>query len=47
MKDMQSNWIGNSSGAEIKFGLIPKPSPQEKGMENHTGFYTNTFKQWK
>lgn len=47
MKDMQSNWIGKSTGAEIKFNLIPNPSPQEKGTENHIGFYTNTFEQWK
>ncbi len=30
MKEMQTNWIGKSSGAEIDF-LIPGPSPEEKG----------------
>ncbi|MDQ6610543.1 MAG: DUF559 domain-containing protein, partial [Bacteroidota bacterium] len=29
MKDMQSNWIGKSSGAEIEFRLTPGPSPSE------------------
>ncbi len=32
MKEMQSNWIGKSEGAEIKFYLTPSPSPQvERG----------------
>ncbi len=29
MKEMQSNWIGKSSGAEIEFNLTPNPSPTE------------------
>ena len=29
MKEMQSNWIGKSSGAEIEFRLTPGPSPAE------------------
>ncbi len=29
MKEMQSNWIGKSSGAEIDFRLTPGPSPAE------------------
>ncbi len=28
MKEMQSNWIGKSYGAEIEFNLTPGPSPQ-------------------
>src|SRR4026208_1956228 len=31
MKEMQSNWIGKSSGAEIEFGLTPGPSPGGEG----------------
>ncbi|RYY99609.1 MAG: leucine--tRNA ligase [Chitinophagaceae bacterium] len=31
MKEMQSNWIGKSSGAEIEFDLSPGPSPMERG----------------
>lgn len=29
MKEMQSNWIGKSSGAEIEFHLTPSPSPSK------------------
>ncbi len=35
MKEMQSNWIGKSSGAEIEFYLTPGPSPSE--MERGEG----------
>jgi len=31
MKEMQSNWIGKSSGAEIEFRLTPNPSPGGEG----------------
>ena len=31
MKEMQSNWIGKSSGAEIEFGLTPGLSPGGEG----------------
>jgi leucyl-tRNA synthetase len=31
MKEIQRNWIGRSIGAEVEFGLIPGPSPGEKG----------------
>ncbi|HVF81348.1 MAG TPA: DUF559 domain-containing protein, partial [Flavisolibacter sp.] len=31
MKDMQSNWIGKSSGAEIEFRITPGPSPRVEG----------------
>ncbi|MDB5209061.1 MAG: leucine--tRNA ligase, partial [Flavisolibacter sp.] len=37
MKDMQSNWIGKSSGAEIDFSisrLTPDPSPRGEGSED-------------
>ncbi|MGJ7032795.1 leucine--tRNA ligase [Niabella hirudinis] len=34
MKEMQSNWIGKSSGAEIDFALTPSPSPWGEGSEN-------------
>lgn len=31
MKEMQTNWIGKSSGAEIVFRLAPGPSPHGEG----------------
>jgi len=31
LKEMQRNWIGKSTGASVKFSLIPGPSPEEKG----------------
>jgi leucyl-tRNA synthetase len=31
MKEMQTNWIGKSYGAEISFHLTPGPSPKERG----------------
>jgi len=31
LKEMQRNWIGKSTGASVKFSLIPDPSPKEKG----------------
>src|ERR1051325_3460891 len=36
MKEMQSNWIGKSSGAEIDFeiSLTPGPSPRGEGSED-------------
>lgn len=36
MKEMQANWIGKSSGAEIDFKvrLTPNPSPRGEGGEN-------------
>jgi leucyl-tRNA synthetase len=33
MKEMQTNWIGKSSGAEIEFSLTPGPSPGGEGRE--------------
>src|SRR6186997_337866 len=39
MKEMQSNWIGKSSGAEIDFeiGLTPSPSPVGEGGDEPSG----------
>jgi len=31
VKDMQTNWIGKSVGAEVDFSLTPNPSPGERG----------------
>lgn len=36
MKEMQSNWIGKSSGAEMEFRLTPNPSPGGEGSEQHS-----------
>ncbi|MCW3074213.1 MAG: leucyl-tRNA synthetase [Flaviaesturariibacter sp.] len=36
MKEMQSNWIGKSSGAEIEFRLTPSSSPQVERREEPT-----------
>ncbi len=52
MKEMQSNWIGKSSGAEIDFevktDLTPSPSPKERGTAGAIpGYITNTPDQWK
>lgn len=37
MKEMQTNWIGKSSGAEIDFEvrLTPNPSPRGEGNKDH------------
>ena len=35
MKEMQKNWIGKSSGAEISFCLTTNPSPAGEGNSNH------------
>jgi leucyl-tRNA synthetase len=34
MKEMQTNWIGKSSGAEISFRLTPNPSPRGEGSNS-------------
>src|SRR5215204_234960 len=49
MKEMQTNWIGKSSGAEIDFRLTPGPSPRGEGGESSTGHYFQTADQqiWK
>jgi leucyl-tRNA synthetase len=31
LKEAQRNWIGKSEGTSLRFGLIPNPSPREKG----------------
>lgn len=36
MKEMQSNWIGKSSGAEMEFRLTPNSSPGGEGSEKHS-----------
>ncbi len=36
MKDIQRNWIGKSSGAEISFRLTPNPSPLGEGRSGLT-----------
>jgi leucyl-tRNA synthetase len=35
LKEMQRNWIGKSVGAMMRFGLIPNPSPEEKGAQEN------------
>ncbi|MFL5741443.1 MAG: leucine--tRNA ligase [Flavisolibacter sp.] len=43
MKEMQGNWIGKSSGAEISFRLIPQPLLRpEKGPGDEAGHYYKT-----
>jgi leucyl-tRNA synthetase len=42
MKEMQSNWIGKSSGAEIDFRLTPNPSPRGEGSNELSGRYFKT-----
>lgn len=44
MKDMQTNWIGKSSGAEIEFNVSPNPSPKEKGTT--PGYITTSADSW-
>lgn len=34
LKESQRYWIGRSEGTSLKFGLIPNPSPKEKGVED-------------
>jgi leucyl-tRNA synthetase len=45
MKEMQSNWIGKSTGAEIAFDLTPNPSPEETaaGISKAAGFHDSRF----
>jgi leucyl-tRNA synthetase len=33
LKESQRYWIGRSEGTSLKFGLIPYPSPKEKGVK--------------
>jgi len=33
IKEMQRNWIGKSTGCEVRFSLNPSPSPEEKGVD--------------
>jgi leucyl-tRNA synthetase len=46
MKEMQTNWIGKSSGAEVEFCLTPGPSPRgEGGEDSEITNYTNDSKK--
>ena len=51
MKEMQSNWIGKSSGAEMDFRLTPNPSPggdgSEKDSESGKRFRTADTRSWQ
>ncbi|MCW3117449.1 MAG: leucine--tRNA ligase, partial [Chitinophagaceae bacterium] len=50
MKEMQTNWIGKSSGAEIEFRLTPNPSPRgEGGKSSKSGnfFQTADITSWQ
>ncbi len=52
MKEMQTNWIGKSSGAEIDFRLTPNPSPKgegKAGASSQSGHYYKTAdtKSWQ
>ncbi len=42
VKDMQTNWIGKSVGAEVDFRLTPGPSPMERGEMQGTFVAENT-----
>ncbi len=42
MKEMQTNWIGKSSGAEILFRLTPNPSPRREGGKLSGHFFKTT-----
>jgi leucyl-tRNA synthetase len=42
MKEMQSNWIGKSSGAEIDFKIAAHPDPALAGQALPCGKATNT-----
>ncbi len=46
MKEMQGNWIGKSTGAEIEFRLTPNPSPGGEGGEGPRHFQTADKKFW-
>jgi leucyl-tRNA synthetase len=43
MKEMQTNWIGKSSGAEIDFRLTPNPFPDGEGNSAQSAFSGNFF----
>lgn len=47
VKEMQRNWIGKSTGCELRFRLIPNPSPVEKGAASaKTGNYQTAEKNY-
>ncbi len=48
MKEMQTNWIGKSSGAEIDFVVSTSPQPLSKGEgQKEPGYFTSTPDKWK
>lgn len=48
MKEMQTNWIGKSSGAEIDFVVSTSPQPLSKGEgQKEPGYFTSTQDKWK
>lgn len=48
VREMQRNWIGKSTGCELRFSLIPNPSPVEKGTgaAKTQGYQTSEKKYW-
>jgi leucyl-tRNA synthetase len=42
MKEMQTNWIGKSYGAEIEFRLTPNPSPRGEGSDASSSAASST-----
>ncbi|MFZ5551920.1 MAG: DUF559 domain-containing protein [Bacteroidota bacterium] len=51
IKEAQRNWIGKSEGCSIRFGLIPGPSPVEKGDKTYgymnPGYFTSDYKSFR
>lgn len=46
MKEMQSNWIGKSTGAEIEFDLTPQPPFQQVGEGGHDSAVSEPFPKY-
>lgn len=48
VKEMQRNWIGKSTGCELRFSLIPNLSPSEKrtGAAKSASFETSDKNYW-
>ncbi len=47
MKEMQTNWIGRSSGAEIEFDLTPRPPLQQVGEGGRDSDVEEPFPKYK
>ena len=47
MKEMQTNWIGKSFGAEIDFSLTPNPSPAGEGNKVPSSIKTANKAHWE